>query len=145
MRSSNASAPCRFELRPSRWLVGAMLALAALAPFSVLRSEMPRGYAWPLAGLALGAGLWLAWREWRSPRRTLVIDGEGRVLVDGAEAQAFRIDWRGPLAFVSWRDPAGRACRRSLWPDTLPAPLRRELRLVADRLDAGRTRGRMAP
>lgn len=145
MRSSNASAPCRFELRPSHGLVGALLALTILAPFSVLQSEMPPRYAWPLALLALGAGLWLARREWRSPRQPVTIDGEGRVSIDGVEVQGFRVDWRGPLAFLSWRDPAGRFHRRSLWPDTLPAALRRELRLAADRLDAGRGDGRMAP
>lgn len=145
MRSSNASAPCRFELRPSRWLVGALLALAVLAPFSVLQSEMPSRHAWPLALLALGAGLWLARREWRAPRQSVTIDGEGRVTIDGVEVEAFRVDWRGPLAFLAWRDPAGRCHRRSLWPDTLPSALRRELRLAADRCDAGRDDGRMAP
>ena len=145
MRSSNVSAPCRFDLRPSRWLVGALLALAVLAPLSVLLSEMPRVLAWPLALLASVAGLLLARREWRRPRQPVVIDGEGRVTIDGIEARAFRVDWRGPLAFLSWRDPSGRLRRCSLWPDTLPPALRRELRLAADRLDAVRSDGPMAP
>ena len=33
-RSSNASAPCRFDWAPSRWLTAALLALALLAPLS---------------------------------------------------------------------------------------------------------------
>ncbi|MEE7566640.1 hypothetical protein HH297_09445, partial [Xanthomonas sp. Kuri4-3] len=43
---------------------------------------------------------------------------------------AFRVEWRGPLAQLSWRD--GRRRERLLfWPDTLPPAQRRELRLAA--------------
>lgn len=145
MRSSNASAPCRFELRPSRWTTAALLALAALAPFAALQSAMPRAAAWPLAALAALLGLWLARREWRRPPLAVLIDGSGAARVGGVEVDDFRIDWRGPLAFVSWRDRAGRRHRRGLWPDTLGPALRRELRRAADRIDAGRRRGGMAP
>ena len=145
MRSSNASAPCRFELRPSRWLIGALLALGTLAPASVLLSEMPRPAAWPLALLALFAGLRAARAEARRPRQAVVIDGDGVAHVDGQAVESFRIDWRGPLAFLSWRDGEGRAQRRSLWPDTLAPALRRELRLATHRIDAGRAPGPMAP
>jgi toxin CptA len=62
MRSSNVSAACRFELRPSRWTTAALLALAALAPFAALQSAMPRAAAWPLAAVAAILGLWLARR-----------------------------------------------------------------------------------
>jgi toxin CptA len=145
MRSSNASAPCRFELRPSRWRIGATLALAVLAPFAVLVSDLSASIAWPLAVAALSAGFALAWRERRLPVHAVVIDGAGAASVDGILVEGFRIDWRGPLAFVSWRDGDGRAFRRSLWPDTLSASGRRELRLAADRDDAGRRPGPMAP
>jgi toxin CptA len=145
MRSSNASAPCRFELRPSRWTTAALLALAVLAPFAALQSAMPRVAAWPLAAVAAILGLWLARREWRRPTLAVLIDGNGAVSVDGVAVEEFRIDWRGPLAFLSWRDRAGRRHRRGLWPDALGPALRRELRLLADRADAGRRRGGMAP
>ncbi len=145
MRSSNASAPCRFELRPSRWTTAALLALAALAPFAALHSAMPRAAAWPLAAVAALLCLRLAWREWRRPLSTVLIDGDGAVSVDGVAVEDFRIDWRGPLAFLSWRDRAGRRHRRGLWPDALGPALRRELRLLTDRDDAGRRPGGMAP
>jgi toxin CptA len=145
MRSSNVSAPCRFELRPSRWTTAALLALAALAPFAALQSAMPRAAAWPLAAVAAILGLWLARREWRRPALAVLIDASGAAHVDGSAVEEFRIDWRGPLAFVSWRDRAGGRHRRGLWPDTLGPALRRELRLLADRTDAGRRRGGMAP
>ena len=41
------------------------------------------------------------------------------------------VEWRGALAFLRWRDAAGRTQRRGFWPDTLPAGKRRELRLAA--------------
>ena len=145
MRSSNASAPCRFELRPSRWRIGVLLALAVLAPFAVLVSDMSRAVAWPLAVIALFAGVFSAWRERRQPVHAVVIDAAGAASVDGIAVERLRIDWRGPLAFVSWRDSDGRTFRRSLWPDTLSAAGRRELRLAADRDDAGRRPGPMAP
>ena len=145
MRSSNASVPCRFELRPSRWLIAAMLAMAVLAPFAVLASEMPRWGAWPLAACALGYGLFLARREASRPVQAVVIDGEGAAAVDGQAIEGLRIDWRGPLAFASWRDAAGRTHRRSLWPDTLPPDLRRELRLAAHKRSDGQTPPSMAP
>jgi len=145
MRSSNASAPCRFELRPSRWLIAAMLAMAVLAPLAVLASEMPRWGAWPLAVCALAYGSFLARREALRPVRAVLIDGEGTAAVDGQEVEGLRVDWRGPLAFVSWRDAAGRMHRRSLWPDTLPPALRRELRLAAHKRDDGQTPPSMAP
>ena len=145
MSSSNASAPCRFEWRPSRWVTGALSALTVLAPCAVLWSEMPRGAAWPLAMTALLIGLWSNWREARRPACAIVLDGAGAASVDGAVVEGFRVVWRGPLAFLSWRDPSGRTQRRSLWPDTLPPALRRELRLAAGRNDAVRRTGPMAP
>jgi toxin CptA len=145
MRSSNASVPCRFELRPSRWLIGAMLATALLAPFAVLNSQMPRWAAWPLAVLSIAIALRQARREGQAPVRAVVIDGEGAASVDGQGVEAFRVDWRGPFAFVSWRDAEGRKMRRSLWPDTLSSSLRRELRLAAAKGGDGQARSSMAP
>lgn len=145
MRSSNASAPSRFELRVSRWPIAALLALSLLAPIAVLASEMPRAFAWPLACAAFASGVWRARAEARRPPRLIVIDGDGQATVDGAAVGDFRVDWRGALAFVSWREASGRIARGSFWPDTLDAAGRRELRLAVDRIDAGRRAGRMAP
>lgn len=145
MRSSNASAPCRFEWRPSRWPIAALSALAAFAPCVILLSEMPAIAGWPLAVAAFCAGFWLARREALRPPCAIVIDGSGAATVDGEPVEDFDVDWRGPLAFLSWRDREGRTHRRSLWPDTLAPSLRRELRLAACRDDAGRRPGPMAP
>lgn len=122
-----------------------MLALAALAPFSVLASEMPRPFAVPLAMLACAAGLVLARREARQPKLRVAIEAPDRVAIDDTPVHDFRVEWRGPLAFLSWRDGHSRRQRRSLWPDTLPPHLRRELRLAMSETDAGRRRGTMAP
>ncbi|TXH72259.1 MAG: hypothetical protein E6Q88_06625 [Lysobacteraceae bacterium] len=145
MHSSTVSAPCRFELRPSRWLIGAMVALAALAPFSVLRSEMPAWIAWPLAVVACVWGLWLSIREARRPNLQLTVDPQSGATVSGRPVHGFAIDWRGPLLFLSWSDAGGRRQRRSVWPDVLDARTRRELRLAASALDAVREGGPMAP
>lgn len=131
-RSSNASAPCRLEWRPSRWLLSALLALTVAAPLAVLASELPRPAAWPLAAAAGLHGLCLLRREHRRARTVLVFrGGDAPVEVDGGAVTSANVCWRGPLAFVSWRDGQGRVHRLSWWPDTLPAASRRELRLAA--------------
>lgn len=137
--------PCRCELRPSRWLIGAMLVLSALAPIAVLASAMPHALAWPLAVFAVAAGLRMAWREHRLPALGVVIDADGRASIDGNSVDAFRVDWRGPLAFLTWRDADGRLRRRSLWPDTLPPASRRELRLAVPPDGDGQAPPSMAP
>lgn len=145
-RWSNASAPCRIEWRPSRGLAGAILVLAALAVFSVFVSEMPRLLAWPLAALVLAWGGWRARRELRQPRREWIFPGnDAPVLLDGEPVMAVQVQWRGPLAFVGWRERNGRAGRLAWWPDTLPAARRRELRLAASTGEATRPRPAMAP
>lgn len=122
-----------------------MLLLSALAPVAVLASAMPRWAAWPLAVCAAVAGLRMAWREGRLPVLGVVIDTEGRATIDGAPVDAFRVDWRGPLVFVLWRDADGRVRRRSLWPDTLPSAARRELRLAVRAGGDGQAPSSMAP
>lgn len=143
--SSGGSAPCRIDWRPSRWLQAALLALAVLAPLAVLASELARPAAWLLAAAALVHGLHLAWREWRRPAASVLFTVDGRVLVGEREADDVRLHWRGPLAFMSWRDPAGRRMRLVWWPDTLPSQWRRELRLAADRSCTARRRPSVAP
>jgi toxin CptA len=135
-RSSSASASFRPESqpvawRPSRWVIVALLLLSMLAPFAVLASEMPRVAAWPLAGVAAFVGLRAARRETRKPRHHLEVParGQGRALLDGTPLAEATLSWRGPLAFLRWRDEAGRGGRLSWWPDTLPPAQRRVLKL----------------
>ena len=112
-------------------MIAALFLLSVLAPLAVLASEMPRIAAWPIACVAAIAGLRLARREARKPRRRLEIPvgGQGRAMLDGAPLAEATLSWRGPLAFLHWHDEAGRGGRLSWWPDTLPAAQRRVLRL----------------
>ena len=134
-RSSSASDNSRPELRavawrPSRWVVAALSLLAALAPFAVLASDMPRVAAWPFAGIAAAAGVRAAMREARKPPKRLVLEsGTGRASLDGVALAGAALAWRGPLAFLRWRDADGRHGLLSWWPDTLPPAERRVLRL----------------
>ena len=144
--SSNASVSCRLEWRPSRWVAGALVLLAVLATVSVLASEMPRLAAWPLViVLILHAGLQV--RGYRcTPRHDFVFPGNDlAVLLDGQPVDAVEVQWRGPVAFITWKDRNGRRRRLSWWPDTLPTARRRELRLAASHLDAVRQPLGMAP
>ncbi|MFT3756273.1 MAG: hypothetical protein QM769_10080 [Pseudoxanthomonas sp.] len=137
---------CRLDWQPSRWLLAALVLMSLLAAFSVLVSEMPRMLAWPLALAALGYGAWLIRREARQPVRQMVFPGNASpVLLDGQPLENVRVQWRGPLAFVQWRQADGRAGRLSFWPDTLPPARRRELRLAAGHADVSRRRPTMAP
>jgi toxin CptA len=145
--SSAGSAPCRLEWRPSRWLLAALLVLSLLAPLSVLGSGLPRALAWPAALAAAGYGLRLAWKQAASAPRQLVlaVGGGGSDLLDGRPLHACHVGWRGPLAFVHAIDRDGRSHRLAWWPDTLPAPLRRELRLAVAARPASRRARPVAP
>lgn len=139
--SSSASASCRLEWNPSRLLVAALVSLTLLAAFSVLVSGVPRLLAWPLAA-------WVGWFGIRSARSQLkrsmiqlVFPGSGMpAIVDGEAVEGMRIEWRGPLAFATWSERHGQVRRLVWWPDTLPAPKRRELRLAASGGEAARRR-----
>ena len=129
--SSSGSVSCRLEWRPSRWLIGALLGLAVLAAFAVLASEMPRWAAWPLALVSLVGGVWQAWRQAHLPVQGFVFPGNGlAALRQGQPIHDVQLQWRGPLAFLAWRDREGRRQRLAWWPDTLPPAQRRELRLA---------------
>lgn len=146
MHSSSRSAPCRLDWRPSCWLVVALLVLGLLAAISVIVSEMPRWYAWPLAIVVQVVGACLAWREARQPAQQLVWPiGDDPVTLDGRAIDAATLQWRGPLAALCWRDADGRIRRLHWWPDTLPVAQRRELRLAAQRHAASRPDASMAP
>ncbi len=146
-RWSNGSVNCRLEWRPSRLLQAVLILLGVLGAVSVLASEMPRPWAWPVAVAALAWGGWQAHSEGRRPRRAFWFPGNDRLpTVDGMPMQDAHVLWRGPLAFLRWREGAGRRWRHAAWwPDTLPAQQRRELRLAAGAGDAGRHRGDRAP
>lgn len=145
-RSCNASVSCRLEWRPSRWVTGTLLMLGVLAAWSVLASEMPRAWAWPLAFAALAYAGWLARREAHKPIQAWFWPGTDLpATVDGTVAREVVVAWRGPLAFVHWRDADGRVRRQSWWPDTLPPARRRELRLAATPAQASPAAASMAP
>lgn len=130
-RLLSKSAACRFDWRPSRWLTAALLVLTVLAMCSVLTCELPKPLAWPLALLTSGYGRWLVYGQHRRAAHTLVIPvGSGAALCDGAHMHTLRVCWRGPLAFLDWRDGDGRRQRLLFWPDTLDAARRRELKLA---------------
>ncbi|HYG04983.1 MAG TPA: hypothetical protein VD865_01065 [Stenotrophomonas sp.] len=131
--SSNASSPCRLEWRPSRWVPGALGTAAVLGNFSLQWSALPQGLA-AVAGALLGLiALLQAWAWMRQPPRHLIVPwGQVPASVDGLPVATLQVQWRGPLAWVSWRrGPRRRTCLL-FCPDTLPPARRRELRLAAD-------------
>jgi toxin CptA len=111
--------------------------LALLAPFSLLASDLPRSAAWPAALAACAWAVFDARRYRAMPLRLLTIPaGHGVASCNGGRIDALRVGWRGPLAFLHWRDAKGRRQRASFWPDTLPAGMRRELRIAMHTRDA---------
>jgi len=143
---SIASAPCRLEWRPSRLLAVSLLMLGLLAAAALIGSEIPGPLAWPAGFVAFGHGLWLGRRELLWPTRSLLIPArDGAALLDGVVMADFDVQWRGPLAFVRWRDAQGRRQRMQFWPDTLPAHARRELRLALINHTPAPAAGSMAP
>ena len=119
--------------------------LVLLAPLSLLASDLPRGWAWPLALLALAWAAVDANRYCQQARLALLIPaGRGQARCNGESIDALRVDWRGPLAFLSWRVAGGSVQRASFWPDTLDSRQRRELRLAVMRTDSARDMASMA-
>jgi toxin CptA len=144
-RSSNASAPCRLEWQPSRWLAIALAGLGVLGACAVLASEVPRPVDWLIAIAALCWGLRQAQAEMARLPTQLVWTANGSLGIDGESVAHARLRWRGPIAFLDWRNRAGRRTVLGWWPDTLAAPQRRELRLAAARAVSAATRPSMAP
>lgn len=144
-RSSNACAPCRLEWRPSRWVVGSLLVLALMGALSALASEMPRVVAAMLAVASMAYGVWRSRREARRIPRMLVWPVDGAPHLDGVELCEVCLRWRGPLAFLQWRNVDGRMERLSWWSDTLAAHERRELTLAAAGTNGVRQPTSMAP
>ena len=111
--------------------------LALLAPLSLLASDLPRSVAWPVAPMAAAWAVVEARRYRSMPARRLVIPcGRGAATCGDQRIDGLQTSWRGPLAFLRWRDARGRLHRASFWPDTLDAGMRRELRIAMQRRDA---------
>ena len=136
-RSSITSAPCHLEWRPSRQVGAALWLLALLAPFCLVASDLPRGWAWPLAVIAGLIGIRDAWRYRQLPTLRLVIPaGRGAPSCDGERIERLVVHWRGSLAFLRWHEGDGRNRRVVFAADTLAAPGRRELKLAMQRREA---------
>lgn len=143
---SIASAPCRLEWRPSRLLAASLLTLGLLAAAAILASEAAVVAAWPAALVAFGHGVWLARRELLKPAHAVMIPGRDRApMLHGVAVTDFGVQWRGPLASLRWRDAQGARRRMHVWPDTLPARDRRELRLAMIGRAGAPAAGSMAP
>ena len=143
---SSASAPCRLEWKPSRLFAWLLTLLGILAAGSVLVSELPLSASIPLAVACFAHGVRLGRRELLRPARQLVIPGNASTATADGEAMAdVLVLWRGPLAFLRWRDGDGRRQRLHGWPDNLAAAARRELRLAMAARAPARPPRSMAP
>lgn len=139
--SSNTSPSCRLEWRPSRVLVGALVALTALAVASLLTSGAPAWLGYPAAMAAAWLGAGGARKHWKQPHMQLLFPrNDMPASVDGEVVSGMQVQWRGPLAFARWTRRDGVVWRVAWWPDTLPPALRRELRLAAPGGQAARRR-----
>jgi toxin CptA len=125
-------------------VVGALLALGVMAAISAWVSEMPRVIAAAVATLSLCHGAWLARRESRRLPRQLVWPVDALPAIDGISLEDARLSWRGPLAFLQWRE-RGQTRRLAWWPDTLPPRARRELKLAVAAGRSARCVASMAP
>ena len=112
------------------WVVGTLWCFGPLGAASLLASDLRSAFAWPAAILVLMSGWRSAHREAGRTPVTVCWPSKGPPSIDGRPLELARLQWRGPLAFLQWRD--GRRLRAlSWWPDTLPPGARRELRLAA--------------
>ena len=145
-RLSHGSETCRLEWRPSRAFVAAQMSLGVLGACSVLASEMPRTAAWLIAAAAMVYAALLSDRHLRLGRVPVVWNGRlGTATIDGVATGEASLQWRGPIAFLHWRDGARRRRCLAFWPDALDRKARRELRLAAGPTAASRTGPSMAP
>lgn len=149
MRPAEAP-PLRLTLGASRLAVVLYAALGFGAAVSLLLSDMPVAFAWPVALACVAWGTWLAWRERGPMPITLVVGAPRRdgapvpVHLDAVAGHWTTAAWRGPLCVMTLA-VEGRARRLVLWPDVAGAAVRRELRLRAPRRGAVGGRASMAP
>jgi len=145
-RLSCGSETCRLEWRPSRVLVAVQMSLGVLGACSVLTSEMPWTAAWLIAAAAVVYAALLSVRHLRLARVPVIWNGgSGTATIDGIAAGEAWMQWRGPIAFLRWRDGTRRRRCLAFWPDVLDPKRRRELRLAAGPPAASRSGPSMAP
>ena len=133
-----------FAWRPSRQQQAVLAMLTAAAVLATLNCALPAVAASPAAAAVAVRGGWLVVREGRRPPLTLEL-APGHAAVDGASVTELQVAWRGPLAFLRWRDTDGRVHRRTWWPDVLPPRDRRRLRLAAGNETASPVVASVAP
>lgn len=141
---SSSGSGISIDWRPSRWVIAVLWCFGPLGALSLLASDLPAAVAWPAAGLAVVLGWCAAGRESRRPPVTIAWPPGAPPTLDGRPLHAARLQWRGPLAFLQWREGA-RLHALSWWPDTLPPAARRELRLATDAPATARRGGSVAP
>jgi toxin CptA len=115
-----------------------LLALSLLAILALASSALPLGAVVIASAGALLYGARLAHGEWRQAGLQLHWSPPGTELrvLRGSRSETWRVGrWRlrGPLAALLAFDESGRRRRLLWWPDTLPAPARRRLRLALER------------
>ena len=140
--SCSKSAPS-IDWRPSKYVVYAIGAFGPLGAISLLASDLPAAIAWPASVVAVALAWRAAAREARRPPVTVTFPPNAPPALDGHRLRQSRLQWRGPLAFLQWRD--GRLQGLSWWPDTLPPAARRELRLATGASVTARDGGSVAP
>lgn len=119
--------------------------LGLSAAFAVMVAELPWWLSIPAAVIAAAYGYWLARSELRRPAHCLVIPVNEAATIDDQPMTDLELQWRGPLAFLQWRDASGRRQRLQGWPDTLDSKARRELRLAMAARPPARSPGSVAP
>lgn len=145
-RLSRGSETCRLEWRPSRAFVAVQMSLGVLGACSALASEMPRTAAWLIAAAAMVYAALLSDRHLRLGRVPVIWNGRsGTATIDGVATDGASLQWRGPIAFLHWRDGARYRRCLAFWPDVLDPKTRRELRLAAGPPATSRRGPSMAP
>ena len=141
---SSSGSAVSIDWRPSRWVVATLWCFGPLGALSLLVLDLPSVVAWPAAFLVVIAG-------WRAARRdagrtplAVAWPCKGPPSIDGTPLARARLQWRGPLAFLQWRE-GGRLRALSWWPDTLPPAARRELRLATGGQAGAPDGGSVAP
>ena len=137
-RWSATSPTCRLDWRPSRLRAACLVLVGILAAASLPMTALPERAAIALGAACLAWALGRAWWDLRRSPGTLVLeaDAPGATWMGATGEIALAdltVSWRGPLASVVGRDPAGKLRHLAFWPDTLPGPARRALRLAAGR------------